>query len=127
MALFLVFVLSWAVAVATYVALIGIASGRLPSVADIRSLALWGGVMVTFATPLTYLPAMFALKARVRSRWPFPVAGALLGTVPLLLFALMWGANPMAALLSTGSWILIGVFAAFGVTFGIGFHRIFGS
>lgn len=127
MALFLIFVLSWAVAVATYVALIGIASGRLPSVADIWSLALWGGVMVTLTTPLILLPVMFALKTRVRSRWPFPLVGALLGIGPLLLFAFMWGANPVVALFSPGSWILISVFAAFGATFGIGFRRVVGS
>jgi len=127
MALLLVSLVSWAVAVAAYVAVIYLTHGRM-FVRDTQSLAIWGGVMAAIAVPLVYLPALMALRRRLRSWWPFPIVGALLGVVPLMLFLMLWsGGNPVAGWFSQAGLILTVVFGAFGITFGAGFyltHRV---
>ena len=122
MTLLLISFASWSVAVAVYVAVIFITHGRL-FVGDTQSLAIWGGVVVAIAVPLAYLPAMLALRKRTNTWWPFPVVGGLLGAVPLMLFMILWnGWNPVAGMFSQAGVILATVFAAFGITFGVGFH-----
>jgi len=122
MALLLVSLVSWVAAVATYIAIIYVTTGRV-FVHDTQSLAIWGGVMVVVAVPAVFLPVLLALKRRVRGLWSFAIVGALLGTAPLMLFSMFWnGGNPVAGLFSPAGIVLTAVFAAFGFTFGLGFY-----
>ena len=122
MILLLTTVASWVVAVATYVAVSVLMSGRI-SFGDTQSLALWGGVMVAVAVPLVYVPTLSWLQKRTRTWWLFPLVGGSLGAVPLMLFLMLWsGGNPVAGLFSPAGVVLSTVFVGFGMPFGIGVY-----
>lgn len=63
---------------------------------DVAAVDYWGGMIYFLALPTVYVPTLALVEARLGGTRPgalFPLAGAGVGILPLLLFGFMWNAR----------------------------------
>lgn len=122
MKLLAISIVSWLAGLGAYLGSLWIFWGQTVR-GDLHFVVFWSGLAATVAVAVAYAPAMFTLRRRVvaRSWWPFPVAGATLGIVPVVFIAGIWSNNLAQALVSPEAGLFFFMFGTFGAVFGAGF------
>lgn len=124
-------IMSWVAGLAAYWAAGRGFWGQGISSGDLRAVMFWSALAAAVAVASAYVPAMFALRNRLRHRqaagWLlFPLVGVALGVLPVLLVVGFWSTNIGRDLMSPEAALFYGMFAAFGAVFGCGFFVAFG-
>lgn len=94
---------------------------------DLIAVAFWTLLAFAVAFGVLYLPALFALRHRlrgVRPAWAFPVVAVLLGIVPVVLIISFFGGLTLRALASPEACLFYCMFGAVGLVVGFGFAYI---
>ena len=124
------FAASWLIGLAAYVVSCALIYGqRVPITSgDFRTVAFFSLVAFAVTFYLVYLPVLLALRRLLHGlhpAWPFPVLAILLGVLPTAMILSLWGGT-LRSLLSAEATLFLAMFAAVGLTLGIGFvlvHR----
>ena len=129
MKLLAISVLSWIIGLVAYVTALKLLSGQTISGGDVNAVLGWSGLAAAVAVGLAFAPVMFALRRRLSSRsaglWLFPLVGALLGVLPVLLILAVWSPNVFHAVFSPEAGLFFCMFATFGAVFGAAFFRAY--